>query len=336
MAAGAARVRPLPIWTHSTPRAPQRKVRLRAGPLRMLSFEGFQMNCDGNHRDKARQRVELDRLRGGPSVHPRHSQIHHDQVGQVPLDNPDHLDPVRCTQHAVRVVTEHRAVRGTAVAIPFFLAMHIAVKGFTAWTDGDLVRLIAVSATWAAGTAGLFAVGAYRRYLPGSLAGLRSGAPGRRSDRADRQRTRDDPPRGSTAVQAEDHVFVVLRPEVRPLVDRVFSPNHRLQDEHLPAVEFPLRASTTVTDLEEFYGIGVTAPAECTLDQLLRDRFPAGQIVPGCRIDLGEIALTVQEVADEGSVEQVRLAILPPQEANEPENRGGGETTAGTARGNRP
>ena len=52
---------------------------------------------------------------------------------------------------------------GMLAAIPFFLVIRVAVKGLSDWTDGDLVRLIAVSAAWAIGTAGLFAVGFYRR-----------------------------------------------------------------------------------------------------------------------------------------------------------------------------
>jgi hypothetical protein len=39
-------------------------------------------------------------------------------------------------------------------------------------------------------------------------------------------RTRDQqviPPRGRTRLEADDHVFIVLKPEARPLVDTIFS-----------------------------------------------------------------------------------------------------------------
>lgn len=63
------------------------------------------------------------------------------------------------------------------------------------------------------------------------------------------------PPRGSTRVLPGDHVFLVMRPEARPLVNRVFSRDHEGASVVPSAVEFPLQARATVGDLEEFYGI---------------------------------------------------------------------------------
>jgi cell volume regulation protein A len=78
------------------------------------------------------------------------------------------------------------------------------------------------------------------------------------------------PPRGSTRIAADDHLFVVLRPETRPLVDHIFSREHRLDT--LPSlVEFPLLGRTTAADLREFYDIRLDVPDEKTLDELLRD-----------------------------------------------------------------
>src|SRR5690606_30688647 len=60
------------------------------------------------------------------------------------------------------------------------------------------------------------------------------------------------PPRGSTHVETGDHVFVVMRGAVRPLVDRVF--RRQREPAAIPAeVEFPLRGDTTVAELREFY-----------------------------------------------------------------------------------
>jgi potassium/hydrogen antiporter len=79
------------------------------------------------------------------------------------------------------------------------------------------------------------------------------------------------PPRGSTSILPDDHVFLVLRPETRPLVDRIFSP--RMAVDALPTlIEFPLTGSTTVEDLWEFYGIRLGMPGEKTLDAVIRER----------------------------------------------------------------
>ena len=120
------------------------------------------------------------------------------------------------------------------------------------------------------------------------------------------------PPRGSTSIQARDHVFVILRSEVRLLVDRVFSRDRKPEAEMPQVVEFPLRGTATVGELEEFYGIRLDAPGECTLDALLRELLPAGRVEPGQRVDFGEIALSVRGLGDDGEIEQVGLTLNPP------------------------
>ena len=116
------------------------------------------------------------------------------------------------------------------------------------------------------------------------------------------------PPRGSTQILPEDHVFVLLRLGVHSLVDRVFGP---AESEALgtPALEFPLRGTTRIAELEEFYGIRVEAPGERTLDELLRAELGDG-VAPGDTFDSGLLRFTVREVLD-GRVETVGLAIDP-------------------------
>ncbi|HEX7050762.1 MAG TPA: potassium/proton antiporter, partial [Longimicrobiales bacterium] len=88
------------------------------------------------------------------------------------------------------------------------------------------------------------------------------------------------PPRGTTRIEPDDHLFLVLRPDARPLVDRIFS-RGRTESPAVPAqIEFPLRGDTTVSDLEEFYGIRMEAAADTTLDELLRERL-GDDLVPG-------------------------------------------------------
>jgi cell volume regulation protein A len=135
------------------------------------------------------------------------------------------------------------------------------------------------------------------------------------------------PPRGSTGIQAGDSVFVVLRSGVRPLVDRIFGRDRKPVEEMPATLEFPLRGTTTVGELEEFYGIRLDASGECTLEALLREHLSAERIAPGHRVDFGEIALSVRVLGDGGEIEQVGLTILA---AAGDTARDGAEQTAGS------
>jgi cell volume regulation protein A len=131
------------------------------------------------------------------------------------------------------------------------------------------------------------------------------------------------PPRGSTRVEAGDHLFVVLRSEVRQLVDRVFTRSPRTEGEMPAVVEFPLRGTTSVGELEEFYGIRLQAPASSTLDVVVRERLGPDGLRPGGRLVFGEIALSVHRMGEDGEIDQLGLTILPPapvqEEASDPE-----------------
>ncbi len=80
------------------------------------------------------------------------------------------------------------------------------------------------------------------------------------------------PPRGSTMLLPGDHVFIVLRAETRPLVDRIFSRDGKSAEELPPLIEFPMLGTTTVEELWEFYGIRLGVPGEMTLDEVIRQR----------------------------------------------------------------
>jgi len=115
------------------------------------------------------------------------------------------------------------------------------------------------------------------------------------------------PPRGSTLILPGDHVFVVLRPETRLLVDRVFS-RGRAEEPDLPSlVEFPLLGSTTVDDLADFYGIRLVAPGTMTLDALIRGRM-LGEIAPDRIVTVDGIRLHIREIVD-GAITAVGFAI---------------------------
>ncbi|HEX7051683.1 MAG TPA: hypothetical protein VF188_15875, partial [Longimicrobiales bacterium] len=72
-------------------------------------------------------------------------------------------------------------------------------------------------------------------------------------------------------------------------------------------IEFPLRGDTTVSDLEEFYGIRMEAAADTTLDELLRERL-GDDLVPGAAVTLEGVMLYAREMLA-GRVERVGLVI---------------------------
>ncbi len=115
------------------------------------------------------------------------------------------------------------------------------------------------------------------------------------------------PPRGSTRLRAGDHVFVVLTPGARTLVDRIFTGEAENVTALPMEVEFPLRGETTVGELEEFYGIMVDADPTHTLEEVLRDRL-GERLEEGRGVTVGAVKLKVRRMAD-GRVEQVGLVV---------------------------
>jgi potassium/hydrogen antiporter len=103
------------------------------------------------------------------------------------------------------------------------------------------------------------------------------------------------PPRGSTLIEAGDHVFLVLRPGVRPLADRVFRPGR--ESPPIPAsVEFPLAGNITVAELGEFYDLKIDEPPACTLHELFERR--AGFVEPGTLLRFSTVDLVARAVED--------------------------------------
>lgn len=83
------------------------------------------------------------------------------------------------------------------------------------------------------------------------------------------------PPRGSTVLHAEDHLFAVLRPRTRPFVDRTFSQTGNVAAEPLPDFELRLKGGTTVEDVHNSYGVRLTAADDDTLESVIRQHLDA-------------------------------------------------------------
>jgi len=118
------------------------------------------------------------------------------------------------------------------------------------------------------------------------------------------------PPQGSTRIEPGDHVILVMHPERRALVNRVFARKDVTRLDLPEHLEFPLRASTTVGELEEFYGINLNAPSSTTLDQVLRDHLGNDTLSLGACVAFGPIKLSVRTLNPGGVIERVGLEIL--------------------------
>lgn len=118
------------------------------------------------------------------------------------------------------------------------------------------------------------------------------------------------PPQGNTAIMAGDHVILVLQPQTRPIVDRIFSSHFKDQSCKLPEqLEFPLRATTTVRELEEVYGIEMDADSDMTLDAAILSRLEENAELEDRVVQFGQIALHVRKLSAGGTIEQISMLI---------------------------
>lgn len=118
------------------------------------------------------------------------------------------------------------------------------------------------------------------------------------------------PPLGNTELLSGDHVFVIMRPDARLPVDRIFS-RRTAEVVALPShAEFPLRGKTTIGQLEEVYGFRLDFASHQTLDEALRERLgPA--LTEGAAVQVGQIVLTIRILTDGGTIHRVGMMILP-------------------------
>lgn len=116
------------------------------------------------------------------------------------------------------------------------------------------------------------------------------------------------PPRGSTQLQPGDHLFVVLKPENRDFVDQVLSALSDNSESPLAAGGLRLKGYTCIADIAHSYGVQLPAPAQDSLDTVLR-RELASQVQPGAKVGLGHVELTVAELVGE-RIATVELRLL--------------------------
>lgn len=119
------------------------------------------------------------------------------------------------------------------------------------------------------------------------------------------------PPQGNTRIEAGDHAVLVLKPGTRLLVNKIFARQGTKEPDLPQLLEFPLRGTTTVGELEEFYGILMDEPDEQSLDQMLRRRLGPDRMQLGESVEFGPIALYLRGLGAGGVIERVGMVILP-------------------------
>lgn len=102
------------------------------------------------------------------------------------------------------------------------------------------------------------------------------------------------PPRGSTVLHANDHLFAVLRPDTRPFVDRTFSQAGDSGSEPLPDIELRLKGSVRAEDLSHSYGIDLPIDNKDSLESIIRQHIK--DPVVGASIVLNRTRLSVHEM----------------------------------------
>jgi cell volume regulation protein A len=119
-------------------------------------------------------------------------------------------------------------------------------------------------------------------------------------------------PKGSFRIEAGDHVIVVVHRSVRHAVDRVFSRSH-LPGPVVPwpeHIEFPLRGSVKLSDLQESYGVDLTGEPGVTLGQWLRMQVPDRELIAGTIVHSGRVKFSVRDLDATGGVVLVGMAFL--------------------------
>lgn len=104
------------------------------------------------------------------------------------------------------------------------------------------------------------------------------------------------PPRGSTLLQAGDHLFVVLRPDTRIFVDCVLSDVAEVGHDALPpGALLRLKGMTTLDALQRSYGVKLSGEPGLSLDQLLHQAWD-GQPVVGATIMRDGVTLSIEDM----------------------------------------
>ena len=102
------------------------------------------------------------------------------------------------------------------------------------------------------------------------------------------------PPRGSTKLKPNDHLFVVLKPDNRPFVDLVFTATDKTnhQDSHLAHNELKVKGVTLVGDIFYSYHMHIDAPVGISLEEVINQKL-SGEVNKGAIVVIGNVQIRV-------------------------------------------
>lgn len=124
------------------------------------------------------------------------------------------------------------------------------------------------------------------------------------------------PPRGSTRLLAGDHLFVVMRPELRPFVDCALSRTGDNRAE-LPDTVLRLKGATTVEAVRNAYGIALDGRDGTSLDNLLRRQLEAETPAEGDQVISAGTRLEVLDMVGERiATVGLQTPLSTPEEEN--------------------
>jgi cell volume regulation protein A len=136
------------------------------------------------------------------------------------------------------------------------------------------------------------------------------------------------PPQGNTRIHAGDHVILVLRAETQPLVNQIFRRTDARGEIPL-ALEFPLRASTTVGAIEDLYGIPVEEGPDVTLAAAVQTRLDGRPPAADEIVRIGPLLLRILSVSSSGTLEMVGMSVLTGEPVTPPDEGPQAERVAG-------
>ncbi|MBD1574377.1 potassium/proton antiporter [Vibrio sp. S17_S38] len=118
------------------------------------------------------------------------------------------------------------------------------------------------------------------------------------------------PPRGSTLLHADDHLFIMMKPNVRDFVDIVCSGIAEANQDDLPDTELCLKGYTKVGDIQHSYGIELLMGSHLSLDEVLNHAFE-GNPTEGASKDFNKVTLFVREMVGQRIVTVGIIPIKP-------------------------
>lgn len=122
-------------------------------------------------------------------------------------------------------------------------------------------------------------------------------------------------PRGQTVIEAHDKLkLLATADELQAIQETLGADVLGMLPDRL---EFPLRASTTVGLLQEFYAIQVDAPLDYTLAEVMTHELGKWNPQLGDTVKLGPLQFRVLRLSADGKIEMVGMSILNQETAPE-------------------